>query len=93
MLYGFFNGNKEKLNDTKEAVYIYLLNERGYEKSDIVSIKPEYSWLDEERNAYIAFVTFKDEPDIKYEYSYNEKDGVRAFGGDDPNGKHNQDKE
>lgn len=76
-VFSFFNGDKEKLEETQEAVYNYLINE-GYNPSEIKSIRPEYSWKDEERNAYMAFVTFKDEPNVEYLFLYNKEEGIRA---------------
>lgn len=88
LLYNFFNGSNKMLNETEEAVYNYLINNKGYEKSDIKSIRPEYSWLDEKRNSYFAFVIFNDEPENEYLYIYDKDEGIRERGTNSPNAKH-----
>ena len=88
MLNNFFNGNKKELEKTSQAVYEYLINERGYINTEIKSIRAEYSWMDEKRNAYMAFVIFEDEPENEYLFLYNEKEGIRARGTNSEYGKH-----
>jgi len=76
-VYRFFNGDPKKLAETEDAVYEYLIVQRGYEEDDIHSIRPEYSWKDERRNAYMAFVTFKSDPENEHMYIYNKEEGIR----------------
>lgn len=84
----FFNGDKKELAKTKYAVQEYLLNEKGYKQAEIKEIRTEYSWKDEKRNSYMAFVTFVDEPNNEYEYLYNEEEGIRERGTSSEHGKH-----
>ncbi|MCG3086880.1 DUF3139 domain-containing protein [Sporosarcina cyprini] len=80
LLTSFFNGSKKELAKTRQAVLEYVTNEKGYQSSDIQEIRTAFSWKDERRNAYMAFVTFVDQPDFEYEFLYNAKEGVRERG-------------
>ena len=87
----FFKGSKSQLKKTEEQVYSYLIDERGYDPSDIDSIRTQYNWKDEKRIRYQAYVTFSDEKGQEYEYSHNDEDGVIPIGRPDGKGQHNDD--
>ncbi|SNT42189.1 Protein of unknown function [Bacillus sp. OK838] len=69
-IYNSLKGDKTVLKETEKAVYNYVVNTEGYKDEDIISIEPYYSRLEQPKNAYSAYVIFKDRPNEKVEYSY-----------------------
>ncbi|MCM2677926.1 DUF3139 domain-containing protein [Alkalicoccobacillus plakortidis] len=93
LLFNFFNGSQEQLEQTETMVYDYLTEERNYTDEEIDSIRTEYNWRndrDDERGAYQAYVTFSDEADYEYEYIYNDLDGVIQIGRNEGEGNHTE---
>ncbi|MBM0065516.1 DUF3139 domain-containing protein [Alkalicoccobacillus gibsonii] len=86
--YKFFNGDQTMLDETGDATYIHLIEDQGYDASDIRNIRTVYSWKDSRENAYNAYVEFTDEPGREYEYIYNKKQGLRQTGSLDGEGNH-----
>ncbi|WP_306982867.1 DUF3139 domain-containing protein [Alkalicoccobacillus murimartini] len=94
LVFNFFNGSQEQLEQTEDSVYEYLTEEQNYQDEEIESIRSEYNWRNDkndERGAYQAFVTFSDEQDYEYQYIYNDIDGVTQIGRDEGVGNHSED--
>ncbi|MEX3624937.1 DUF3139 domain-containing protein [Viridibacillus arvi] len=60
----------------EERVNSYLLNEQGYEKKEIKSIKTKYNF---KMPPFYTIVVFEDEPFVKYGYFAHNKDRVGQF--------------
>ncbi|RRJ66968.1 DUF3139 domain-containing protein [Paenibacillus oralis] len=58
----FFIRDNLKLRALEGSLEDYLINEKGYAKSDIISIKARHSKMPE----YPVYVRFKNEPDVVY---------------------------
>lgn len=55
-----------KKHQASESVVQYLIEEKGYEKSDIKSVQSVYSFLG--IPTYYVNITFQNEPNIVYSY-------------------------
>ncbi|MFE6166924.1 DUF3139 domain-containing protein [Viridibacillus arvi] len=60
----------------EERVSSYLLNEQGYEKKEIKSIKTKYNF---KMPPFYTIVIFEDEPFVKYSYFAHNKGRVKQF--------------
>lgn len=93
LIFNFFNGSQEQLEQTENMVYDYLTEEKSYTDDEIESIRTDYDWQNDkydERGAYQAFVTFSDEEEYEYEYIYNDLDGVIQIGRNEGEGNHSE---
>ncbi|ETT81057.1 DUF3139 domain-containing protein [Viridibacillus sp. FSL R5-0477] len=60
----------------EERVNSYLLNEQGYEKKEIKSIKTKYNF---KMPPFYTIVIFEDEPFVKYCYFAHNEGRVKQF--------------
>ncbi|MFF2156314.1 DUF3139 domain-containing protein [Paenibacillus chitinolyticus] len=64
---GLFIKVRLDISDREKKMHDYLINSKGYREEEILKIKCELSKLPK----YPVYVTFKDEPDHTYLYSYD----------------------
>ncbi|MEK4975589.1 DUF3139 domain-containing protein [Niallia sp. FSL R7-0648] len=77
-LYIYFSNNpsakpsEERMEDICDKVEDYLINEKGYDKKEILSLEPQFDpRFAGSDAAYSVTVVFADEQDIEYQYGMN----------------------
>lgn len=64
---------KDKMETIRDEVEKYLINKKGYEKGDILSLKSDFnSRFSGSDAAYSVIVIFKNEEDIQYRYGMSD---------------------